>query len=142
MARCAQVLTCFVFAAAVLSAPVNAVAQKSGSTGLQANVPLADVMALARPYPNLQQEIRLALITAGVNRNAVTCSADRLDDSWALLRARAVGPYRCKLGGRGLQITTAISFFDAAGHKLSTRDPSLHARAVRVAETRLAWSWQ
>jgi hypothetical protein len=104
-------------------------------------VPLADVMTLARPYPNLRQEIRLALISAGDAKAAAACVATRLGPEWTALKGRAVGPYRCRIGSRALDIKTAATYFDAAKHKIVSGDERLKHKAVRVLETRLVWRW-
>ena len=140
MARLTNIMFVTVFGALMVPAPASA--QRAGSAGLQTKVPLAAVLALAQPYPNLRQEVRLALIETGANKNTATCIAGQLGDEWVALKTRAVGPYRCKLGKRTLVIKTATTFFDAAGHKIAADDAKLPARAARVAEARLVWSWQ
>ena len=117
-------------------------AQKSVPPVQQTKVPLDDVMTLAKPYPNLRQSVRLALIEAGATKNTATCAASQLSADWAILKGRAVGPYRCKLGKRTLVINTAATYYDSAGHKIAADDARLPLRAQRVVEQRLVWSWQ
>jgi hypothetical protein len=105
-------------------------------------VPLATVLTAAAAYPNLRQEIKLALIRAGLSRDAATCSAARLGDEWSKLAGRTLAPYRCVLGARTVLVTSTPVFFDAARHKLAPDDPRRPARAVTFTEQRLAWRWQ
>ena len=104
-------------------------------------VPLADVLALAKGYPNLVQQVRLELVRAGVKREAVTCQARRLPSTFGKLGGTSVAPYRCGIGKRTLEITARQTFYDANGHKLAD-GAAIAARAVRVAQTNLAWGWR
>jgi hypothetical protein len=108
---------------------------------LSAVVPLANVLALAKPYPNLRQEIRLARIATNTKPEAATCTARRLGSEWAYLAGQSVGPYRCKLGTRMIDVTTRATFFDGAKHKIAADAPQLTSKAKSVTETRLVWRW-
>ena len=121
---------------------VPALAQRAGPSGVQMKVPLADVITLAQPYPNLRQEVRLALIETGASKSATTCVSEQLGDEWLGLKGRAVGPYRCKLGKRTLVIKTVATYFDGAGHKIAADDAKMAARAARLVEARLVWAWR
>lgn len=104
-------------------------------------VALADVVALAKPYPNLRQEIRLARIAGGDANSASTCSGRRLGPEWKVLAGRVVGPYRCRIGARMLDITTSITFFDGAKHKIAAEAPTVTVKAKTLTESRLVWRW-
>jgi hypothetical protein len=128
------------FAAACAAQP--ALAQKTIAPDAQsATVPLTAVLALAKPYPNLRQEIRLARIAGNTKTETATCSARRLGTEWAFLAGQAIGPYRCKLGVRSLDVTTTTTFFDGAKHKLPHDAANLPSKAKSVTETRLVWRW-
>lgn len=107
-----------------------------------ARVPLARVLDIAKPYPNLLLEVRLALVRAGATRDGVACQAQELGREWVKLAGQAIGPYACKIGTRTLVITTSPLFATAGGHKIAQRDRDLPAKAARVTEKRLAWHWQ
>jgi hypothetical protein len=129
-----------VFAMGFAAQPAQA--QKTVAPAVQsATVPLANVVALAKPYPNLRQEIRLARIATNTKPEGATCSARRLGTEWAFLAGQAIGPYRCKLGTRMLDVTTATTFFDGAKHKLARDAANLPSKAKSVTETRLVWRW-
>jgi hypothetical protein len=122
--------------------PLQARAQKVEVPRAPAEaVPLGDVMTLARPYPNLRQEIKLALIAAGDSKTVAGCAAARLGPEWTTLKGRAVGPYHCRIGNRTLDIKTSATYFDAAKHKIAPSDQRLTHKAVRLLETRLVWTW-
>jgi hypothetical protein len=104
-------------------------------------VPLADVIALAKPYPNLVLQIRLELVRANTTRDKVVCSADRLDGTWIKIKNARVGPYRCQIGKRNLALTTTPLFYDTRGYKLSPTSADVALKAVRVQETKLKWTW-
>lgn len=109
---------------------------------LSATVPLAHVLALADAYPNLRQEIRLALIRAGASKEAAKCSAAALGPDWIKLAGQPLGPYRCRIGAATLYVTATAIVFDAARHKLAPTDPRRPARAATLVEQRLVWRWQ
>jgi hypothetical protein len=126
----------FFCAALILSAAAPAAALQGGS------LPLTDVIALAKPYPNLLLQIRLELVRANTTRDKVVCTADRLDGNWKRLSAARVGPYACTIGRRTLTVATKPTYYDERGYKLSPRAPDLGIKAVRVEETNLKWSWK
>ena len=105
-------------------------------------VPLATVLELARPNPNLRQEVKLALITAQSDKSRVTCTSNKLGVAWGALALRAIGPYRCAIGNRVLTLKTQPVFYDAAGHKFTQSDTARASKAARLKETRLVWVWQ
>jgi hypothetical protein len=135
-------LSVVVLLTAALLAPSVVLDQNTVPAGVAAKVPLADVLALAEPYPNLRQEIRLALISAGQSRDGVMCAAIRIGEGWTALKPRAIGPYVCPIGNRAVTIRTQATFFDVAGHKLPPQDATLATKAARVTEARLAWTWK
>lgn len=106
-----------------------------------ASTPLADVLAVAKPYPNLRQEVRLARIASGGRDAAAACTARRLGPEWLLLAGRTIGPYRCRIGNRTLDITTAVTYFDASKHKIAADAPQVMSKAKSLIESRLVWRW-
>ena len=106
------------------------------------SLPLAEVLVLAKPYPNLMQEVRLELLRAGVRKEAVVCSGRRLSAEWPALTGARTAPYECRIGRRKLVVTARQTFYDANGHRLSSEDPQVRRRAVKVAETGLQWRWR
>jgi hypothetical protein len=128
--------------AAIAAATLPAHAQKTVVPQSQsATVPLAKVLELAKPYPNLRQEIRLARIATNTKPEAAICTARRLGTEWAFLAGQTLGPYRCKLGTRAIDIATTATFFDGAKHKLPPDAPNLASKAKSVTEARLVWRW-
>ena len=105
-------------------------------------VPLADVLALAKPYPNLLFEIRAELVRAGLKRDAVTCTAPRFASDWTQLRGGRHAPYACRVGPRTLTIGARRTVFDGNGHKLAADDPSTRRKAARLVESGLTWRWR
>jgi hypothetical protein len=132
------------FAAALfLSGALSVSAEKGGVIEARSGaVPFGDVLALAGPYPNLRQEIRLARIAAGGAAAQITCTGRRLGGDWSALTGRAIGPYRCRFGTRTLDIETRVIFYDGARHKLTPDRPGLVKQAKSLAENRLVWRWQ
>jgi hypothetical protein len=106
-----------------------------------AKIPLSEVIALAKPYPNLLLQIRLELVRANTTRDKVTCTSDKLDGAWLKLNAAHVGPYQCQIGKRKLAVSTTPVFYDARGYKLSPRAADVTANAARIQETKLKWTW-
>jgi hypothetical protein len=128
-------------AVAALSVPANA--QKIGpATGQGGSVPLSTVLEIAKPYPNLQSQVRLRLIATGLTKDKVTCGAQRLPNTWTNLGGARLGPYTCAIARRTLTIVTEPTYFDKAGYKLKPDDPMLAAKATRITESRLKWSWK
>jgi hypothetical protein len=127
---------------ASLAASNAAQAQKTVVPQAQSStVPLTDVLAIAKPYPNLRQEIRLARIANTAPPAAAPCTARRLGPEWSLLAGRTIGPYRCRIGDRMLDITTAVTFFDASQHKIASDAPQVMSKAKTLMESRLVWRW-
>ena len=127
---------------AVLTTANVAYAQKTVVPQAQSStVPLADVLTIAKPYPNLRQEIRLARIASTAPAAAAPCTARRLGPEWSLLAGRTIGPYRCRIGERVLDVTTAVTFFDASKHKIANDAPQVTAKAKTLVESRLVWRW-
>jgi hypothetical protein len=110
--------------------------------GQGGSLPLADVMVVAKAYPNLITEIRLRLIAAGMKKEAVICTARRLSNDWPALSGQRIGPYTCTIGKRTLSITSEQTFRDRNGYKIGTGDPQLAKKATQVAESRLKWIWK
>ena len=127
--------------ASVASTP--ALAQKAGTPiGQGGSIPLADVLALAKPYPNLVTQVKLRLLASGLKTDQVTCNAQRLPNSWVALGATRAAPYVCAFGKRTLTITAEPTYYDKAGYRLKASDPALAGKAVKVVESRLKWSWK
>jgi len=106
-----------------------------------ARVPLADVLAVARDYPNLYLQVRLQLVRANLKRDDVSCAARSLPASLGKLAGTAVAPYSCAIGRRTVEIAARQTFYDANGHKLGSAPASM-AKAVRVVQTNLTWRWR
>ncbi len=141
MARIISVTALIGLVTALASATV-AHAQKAFVPQSQsASAPLADVLAVAKPYPNLRQEVRLARIASGGRDAAAACTARRLGPEWSLLAGQTIGPYRCRIGDRTLDITTTVTFFDASKHKIAADAPEIMNKAKSLIETRLVWRW-
>ena len=113
------------------------------STALQGgSLPLADVLVAAKGYPNLVTQIRLRLLSAGVAKDKVTCTAQRFPNTWAALGGARVAPYVCPIGKRTVTITAEPTYYDKAGYKLKPTDPALPTKATKVVEGRMKWSWK
>jgi hypothetical protein len=112
------------------------------SPGQGGSLPLSDVLIIAKPYPNLQTQVRLRLLATGLTKDKVTCAAQRFPNSWPQLGGARVAPYTCLIGKRTLTIAAERTYYDKAGYKLKADDPSLVEKAARVTETRLKWSWK
>ena len=105
-------------------------------------MPLADVLDIAKPYPNLVLQIRLQLVRANLKREQVTCLSERVPDGYSALAGRRMAPYHCPIGRRTLVVTAAQTYYDAGGRKLSPRDPDLARKAAKVTEAGLKWTWK
>ena len=125
---------------AVSGAP--ALAQKTPPIEGGGSLPLNDVLRVAKPYPNLINEVRLALLDAGVVREQVICSGQRLSKAWAHLGGQRIAPYECRIGQRLLVVRAVASYFDRNGHKLGPAESDVPQKAVRLAEARLTWAWK
>ncbi len=119
-----------------LAPPATQPATQGGS------LPLSEVLALAKAYPNLITEIRLRLLAAGKKKDDVTCTAQRLSSDWPALGGRRTAPYVCPIGKRLLTITATPSFVDRNGYRLAADDPALATKAARLTENRLKWTWK
>jgi hypothetical protein len=117
-----------------------AVAQPAPGQG--GSIPLAEVLEVAKPYPNLTTQVRLRLIASNTTKEKVTCSAQRFANTWTALGGVRVGPYVCPIGKRTLTITAEPTYYDKAGYKLKVSDPGLATTATKVVESRLKWSWK
>jgi hypothetical protein len=106
------------------------------------SLPLEAVMTVARPYPNLLLQVRLELVRANLKRDAVTCAAGRYDNRWTLLSGARLAPYECKIGTRTLMISAAQTYYDRNGKRLPAADPATPAKAAKVKESGLKWSWR
>lgn len=110
--------------------------------GQSGSLPLADVLVLAKPYPNLVSQIRLRLIATGQSKEKTACAAQRFPSSWPALGGARVGPYACVIGKRTLTVTTEAIYYDKAGHRLKPDDPALPLKVAKVVESRFKWSWK
>lgn len=106
------------------------------------SVPLAEVLDLAKPYPNLVMQVRLQLVRANLKREQVVCSGDRFGPQWATLSGARLAPYQCVIGKRTLAIAASQSYFDRNGRKVKPSDPDLMRKAAKFKETGLTWSWK
>jgi hypothetical protein len=106
------------------------------------SLPLAEVLDLAKPYPNLVTQVRLRLVASNLKKEQVTCSGQRLANTWPQLAGRRLAPYSCTIGRRTVTITADQLFYDKAGYKLKAGDPDLAVKATKVVESRLKWSWK
>jgi hypothetical protein len=106
------------------------------------SLPLEQVLAVAKPYPNLLLQVRLELVRANLKRDAVSCGAGRYDARWATLSGNRLAPYECKIGKRTLVITAAQTFYDRNGRRLVPTDAATPAKAATVRESGLKWSWK
>jgi hypothetical protein len=106
------------------------------------SLPLADVLEIAKPYPNLTLQVRLQLVRANVKRDQVVCTGGRFGQRWATLNGARLAPYECAIGKRTLVVTANQTFFDKNGRKLTAADPALPVKATKVKETGLAWKWK
>jgi hypothetical protein len=100
------------------------------------------VLAIAKPYPNLVQQVRLALIRAGLQATAVSCASRPATPAAPRLAGQRTGPYDCRIGFRRLQVVTRVVYFDKSGRRLDPADPASVQRAERIAERGLTWSWK
>jgi hypothetical protein len=106
------------------------------------SMPLEAVLAVAKPYPNLLLQVRLQLVRANLKRDAVTCGAGRYDARWTQLSGARLAPYECKIGRQTLVISAAQTFYDRNGKRLAPGDVTTPAKAAKVKESGLKWSWK
>jgi hypothetical protein len=105
-------------------------------------VALTRVLEIAKPYPNLVQQVRLALIRAGVKGDAVSCTSRPAPAAAPALAGRRTGPYECRIGARRVHIVTRIVFTDRSGRRLDASEPASLAKAATFDERGLKWSWR
>jgi hypothetical protein len=117
--------------------PLQSQAQSQGGS-----MPLEAVLAVAKPYPNLLLQVRLQLVRANLKRDAVTCGAGRYDARWTQLSGARLAPYECKIGRQTLVISAAQTFYDRNGKRLAPGDVTTPAKAAKVKESGLKWSWK
>lgn len=110
--------------------------------GQGGSLPLTDVLDVAKPYPNLVTQVRLRLIASNLSKDKVTCTGQRFSNVWKGLGGARLAPYVCPIGKRTLTITAEPTYYDKAGYKLKPTDPALPAKAAKVVESRLKWSWK
>lgn len=106
------------------------------------SLPLADVLEVAKPYPNLILQVRLQLVRANLKRDQVVCAARRFGPEWPALGGGRLAPYECAIGKRTLVVTATQIYFDRNGRKVSASDADLARKAARLKENGLTWSWK
>lgn len=124
-----------------LAAPAAAKTPLPGLAG-GGSLPLGDVVAIAKPYPNLVLQIRLQLVRAGTSADKVVCTGRRYSNMWTALGGAKAAPYECQIGRRTLAVSANQTYFDRNGHRLNESDPDLPRKAVRVQERALSWRWK
>ena len=131
-------------AAAGMIAFANAAAAKEPAPAIAGpgNVALAEVLDVAKPYPNLVLQVRLQLVRANLKREQVKCSGGRFSSQWTNLGGAHLAPYQCPIGKRTLVISAAQTFFDRNGRKVRSDDPQLVSKAATVKENGLTWKWK
>ena len=134
--------TSVAFALIIATLSVGAASAQPQAPTQGGSLPLSDVLVVAKGYPNLVTQVRLRLVATGQKADKVVCTAQRLDNRWAGLSGARIAPYICPVGKRTLTVTATPTYYDKAGYKLKTSDPALAAKAVRVVESRLQWSWK
>ncbi len=137
--------TILIFASVVLNvAGAHVSFAKTPAPGLSGggSVPLADVLEVAKPYPNLVLQVRLQLVRANVKREQVVCSGARYSPTWANLGGARLAPYECKIGRRTLVVDAAQNYFDRNGRKVKIDDPDVMRKAAKVTEKGLTWRWK
>ena len=129
--------------ALILFSVSPAAAQNAAPTAEQGgSIPLTEVLAVAKPYPNLVTQVKLRLLASGLKSEQVTCGAKRFPNAWVALGAARAAPYVCPFGKRTLTITAEPTYYDKAGYRLKASDPALPGKATKVVENRLKWSWK
>jgi hypothetical protein len=106
------------------------------------SMPLEAVLEVAKPYPNLLLQVRLQLVRANLKRDAVTCDAGRYDQRWLQLAGARLAPYECRIGKQSLVITAAQTYYDRNGKRLPPGEATTPAKAAKVKESGLKWSWK
>jgi hypothetical protein len=136
------VVSVLLLASAAGGAPATAQRPAAPVVAHGGRVPLADVLDVAKPYPNLLLQVRLQLVRANLKRDVVMCTSGRYDARWAGLSGAKQAPYECRIGSRTLVITAAQTFFDRNGRRLTATDAATPAKAIKVKESGLKWSWK
>ena len=132
-----------IFALLVAIGTSAAVAQNAVPQSEQGgSIPLAEVLAVAKPYPNLVTQVKLRLLASGLKTEQVSCGAKRFPTAWGGLGAARAAPDVCSFGKRTLTITAEPTYYDKAGYRLKASDPALPDKAVKIVESRLKWSWK
>ena len=131
------------FAAALLL-PGLAVAKEPQPPGVGGggSLPLADLLQMVKPYPNLVLQVRLELVRASLARDKVVCTGRRFANTWPALGGARIAPYECPIGKRTLVVTAAQTFYDKNGHRLRVSDPELPRKAAKVKESGITWRWK
>jgi hypothetical protein len=133
----------FIATILALSATAPALAQRAAPPVTQGgSMPLEAVLAVAKPYPNLLLQVRLQLVRANLKRDAVMCGAGRYDAQWVQLNGARLAPYECKIGAQTLVVTAAQTYYDRNGKRLAPADLTTPAKAAKVKEGGLKWSWK
>jgi hypothetical protein len=125
-----------------LGALILADASPSAAQQAPGQVPLQEVLALAKPYPNLQFEVKAELLRAGVKKEDVACTGHNFPPDWSRLAGVRHGPYACRIGKRTLIVAARETFYDVNGHKLAPDTSEARVRAAKVVETGLKWRWR
>ena len=116
----------------------SALAQKTAlPLGQGGSIALADVLVVAKPYPNLVTQVKLRLLASALKADQVTCSAQRFPNTWTALGGARTAPYVCPFGKRTLSITAEATYYDKAGYRLKANDPALADKAVKLVENRI-----
>jgi hypothetical protein len=137
MRRLALLTTCLVLTSMPLAAKVAVPALSGGGS-----LPLAEVIDLAKPYPNLVLQVRLQLVRANLKREQVMCSGTRFGSQWTNLGGTRLAPYECAIGKRTLVVTANQTYLDRNGRKVKPEDPDIVRKAAKVRETGLTWKWK
>ncbi|MEQ1614387.1 MAG: hypothetical protein ABL904_16695, partial [Hyphomicrobiaceae bacterium] len=130
-------ISCFAIIVTSADAKVAAPGLSGGGS-----VPLAEVLDLAKPYPNLVMQVRLQLVRANLKREQVVCNGSRFGSQWSTLGGARLAPYACVIGKRTVVIDGNQSYFDRNGRKVKADDPDLPRKAAKVKETGLKWQWK
>jgi hypothetical protein len=133
----------FITVVLALAATAPAMAQRAAPPLTPGgSMPLEAVLAVAKPYPNLLLQVRLQLVRANLKRDAVMCGAGRYDARWTQLNGARLAPYECKIGARTLVVSAAQTYYDRNGKRLAPADATTPAKAAKVKESGLKWSWK
>lgn len=92
--------------------------------------------------PEFTENINSELAKAQRPATGIFCTANRLGRQWENLGGERIGPYRCNVGGRTLEITTTPTFLDKQGKVLPLSAPELMKNAARVKEHSFVGKWK